>query len=222
MAPRIKTEINYSRMPQAIKMLEEGSSKKAVCDFLGMAYNVKRLAQEIEDYKSGIERDREQRRLRRGKPISNDELVNMIEAYMSEDSITDIANRFYRSEALVKSVLETAGAMLRDSKANPLAPSLLPDNAMSESFEIGEKVWVSAYNCCGEIKAKCGDNGYRVYLLDRDKHRYTNQYTHDLGSLRHLEALGVNTKNFGSVMSRDEVITLLNEAVRGANKNMDK
>ena len=222
MAPRIKTEINYSRMPQAIQMLEEGSSKKAVCDFLGMAYNVKRLAQEIEDFQTGIERDREQRRLRRGKPISNDELVNMIEAYMSEDSISDIANRFYRSEALVKSVLETAGAMLRDSKANPLAPSLLPDNAMSDSFEMGEKVWVAAYNCCGEIKAKCGDNGYRVYLLDRDQHRYTNQYTHDLGSLRHLEVLGVNTKNFGSFMNRDEVITLLNEAVRGANKNMDK
>lgn len=219
MARAPKTAIDTKRIPEAIKMLENGSTKKAVCEFLGIAYNVNRLQQEIEDYTLGVARDKEQRRLRRGKPISKDEIVCIVEAYFADDSISDIANRFYRSEAMIKAVLEKHGALLRDNKADPLNPSFLPDNAVAESFEIGEHVWVAAYNCVGEVRAKCGENGYRVYLLDRDNHRYTNQYTYDLGSLRHLQDLGVDTKRFGSFMRRDEVVTLLNEAVRGANKN---
>lgn len=222
MARQPTTSIDTKKIPEAIKMLDSGSTKKDVCAFLGMSYNTSRLASLIEDYLSGVERDKEQRRKRRGKPMSQDEIVNVIEAYLADDSITDIANRFYRSEAMIKAVLEANGAMLRDSKADPLNPSILPENAVAESFEIGEHVWVSAYSCVGEIKAKCGENGYRVYLLDRDNHRYTNQYTYDLGSLKHLELLGVDVTKLGSVMPRDEVISLLNEAVCGANKHAFK
>lgn len=219
MAPRQKTEINTSRIPQAIHMLDDGATKKDVCAYLGMAYNTTRLATVIEDYLSGVERDREQRRKRRGTALSQQEIVNIIEAYMSDDSISDIANRFYRSEALIKATLDKYGALLRDNKADPLNPSVLPDNAMSDTFEVGERVWVAAYSMVGEIKKKISQDGYRVYLLDRDYHRYVNQYAHDLGSLKHLEVLGVDTSRFGSVMGRDEVITLLNEAVTNSNKN---
>jgi hypothetical protein len=213
------TEVDSKKIPTAIQMLDDGATKKDVCAFLGMAYNTTRLGVLIEEYLSGVERDKEQRKKRRGKPISQDEVVNIVEAYFADDSISDIANRFYRSEVMIKAVLEKHGALLRDNKADPLNPSFLPDNAVAESFEIGEHVWVAAYNCVGEIRAKCGEEGYRVYLLDRDNHRYTNQYTYDLGSLRHLQDLGVDTKRFGSFMGREEVVTLLNEAVRGANKN---
>ena len=219
MARQPRTEVDDKKIPAAIQMLDEGSTKKDVCAFLGIAYNTARLGTLIEEYISGVERDKEQRRLRRGKPVSQDEVVNAIEAYMSGDSISDIANRFYRSEVMIKSILEKHGALLRDNKADPLNPSFLPDNAVAESFEIGELVWSAAYSCVAEIKAKCGEDGYRIYLLDRDNHRYSNQYTYDLGSLKHLESLGVNITKLGSIMPRDEVVALLNEAVRNANKN---
>ena len=219
MARQPRTEVDDKKIPAAIQMLDEGSTKKDVCAFLGIAYNTARLGTLIEEYISGVERDKEQRRLRRGKPVSQDEVVNAIEAYMSGDSISDIANRFYRSEVMIKSILEKHGALLRDNKADPLNPSFLPDNAVAESFEIGELVWSAAYSCVAEIKAKCGEDGYRIYLLDRDNHRYSNQYTYDLGSLKHLESLGVNITKLGSIMPRDEVVASLNEAVRNANKN---
>ena len=219
MARQPRTEVDDKKIPAAIQMLDEGSTKKDVCAFLGIAYNTARLGTLIEEYISGVERNKEQRRLRRGKPVSQDEVVNAIEAYMSGDSISDIANRFYRSEVMIKSILEKHGALLRDNKADPLNPSFLPDNAVAESFEIGELVWSAAYSCVAEIKAKCGEDGYRIYLLDRDNHRYSNQYTYDLGSLKHLESLGVNITKLGSIMPRDEVVALLNEAVRNANKN---
>ena len=219
MARQPRTEVDDKKIPAAIQMLDEGSTKKDVCAFLGIAYNTARLGTLIEEYISGVERSKEQRRLRRGKPVSQNEVVNAIEAYMSGDSISDIANRFYRSEVMIKSILEKHGALLRDNKADPLNPSFLPDNAVAESFEIGELVWSAAYSCVAEIKAKCGEDGYRIYLLDRDNHRYSNQYTYDLGSLKHLESLGVNITKLGSIMPRDEVVALLNEAVRNANKN---
>lgn len=219
MARQPRTEVDDKKIPAAIQMLDEGSTKKDVCAFLGIAYNTARLGTLIEEYISGVERSKEQRRLRRGKPVSQDEVVNAIEAYMSGDSISDIADRFYRSEVIIKSILEKHGALLRDNKADPLNPSFLPDNAVAESFEIGELVWSAAYSCVAEIKAKCGEDGYRIYLLDRDNHRYSNQYTYDLGSLKHLESLGVNITKLGSIMPRDEVVALLNEAVRNANKN---
>lgn len=222
MARQPTTSIDTKKIPEAIKMLDSGSTKKDVCAFLGMSYNTSRLASLIEDYLSGVERSKEQRRLRRGKAILDTELVNIIESYMSGDSIANIADRFYRSEALVKSTLEKHGALLRDSKANPLSPSILPDNAMSDSFEEGDIVWLAAYSMIGEIKKKISPDGYRVYILNRDYHRYVNQYAHDLGSMKYLESLGVDVKRFGSIMPRDEVIALLNEAVRGANKNNDK
>ena len=222
MARQPRTEVDDKKIPAAIQMLDEGSTKKDVCAFLGIAYNTARLGTLIEEYISGVERNKEQRRLRRGKPVSQDEVVNAIEAYMSGDSISDIADRFYRSEVMIKSILEKHGALLRDNKADPLNPSFLPDNAVAESFEIGELVWSAAYSCVAEIKAKCGEDGYRIYLLDRDNHRYSNQYTYDLGSLKHLESLGVNITKLGSIMPRDEVVALLNEAVRGANKNNDR
>lgn len=219
MARQPRSEVDDKKIPAAIQMLDEGSTKKDVCAFLGIAYNTARLGTLIEEYISGVERDKEQRRLRRGKPVSQDEVVNVIEAYFSDDSISDIANRFYRSEVMIKAILEKHGALLRDNKADPLNPSFLPDNAVAESFEIGELVWSAAYSCVAEIKAKCGEDGYRIYLLDRDNHRYSNQYTYDLGSLRHLQDLGVDTKRFGSFLGREEIISMLNEAVRGANKN---
>lgn len=222
MARQPTTSIDTKKIPEAIAMLDNGATKKAVCAFLGMAYNTTRLQTEIDDYLSGVERSKEQRRLRRGKAILDTELVNIIESYMSGDSIANIADRFYRSEALVKSTLEKHGALLRDSKANPLSPSILPDNAMSDSFEEGDIVWLAAYSMIGEIKKKISPDGYRVYILNRDYHRYVNQYAHDLGSMKYLESLGVDVKRFGSIMPRDEVIALLNEAVRGANKNNDK
>lgn len=222
MARQPTTSIDTKKIPEAIKMLDSGSTKKDVCAFLGMAYNTTRLQTEIDDYLSGVERSKEQRRLRRGKPVSQEEVAHIIEAYLSGDSISDIANRFYRSEVLIKTVLERYGALLRDNKSDPLNPSVIPELSVSDSFEIGELVWCAAYNCIAEVKAKCGENGYRVYLLDRDNHRYTNQYTYDLGSLKHLEALGVDITKLGSIMPRDEVVALLNEAVRGANKNNDR
>lgn len=223
MARQPTTSIDTKKIPEAIAMLDNGATKKAVCAFLGMAYNTTRLQTEIDDYLSGVERDKEQRRKRRGKPISKDELVNMIEAYLIyNESLDAIASRYYRSQALVRAALDGAGALLKsNAAADPLNPTEVPEQAISETFEIGERVWNTQYGCIAEIKKELPNGVYRMYLLDSDQHRYVHAYNYDIASLRHLKAIGVDTSRLGNIMSRDEIITLINEALTKARKNAD-
>lgn len=223
MARQPTTSIDTKKIPEAIAMLDNGATKKAVCAFLGIAYNTTRLQTEIDDYLSGVERSKEQRRKRRGKPISKDELVNMIEAYLiNNDSIAAIGERYYRSTALVTATLNSVGALLKSNKAaDPLHPTEVPEQAIAETFEIGERVWNTQYGCIAEIKKELPNGVYRMYLLDSAQHRYVHAYNYDIASLKHLEVLGVDTSRLGNIMSRDEIITLINEALIKAKKNAD-
>ncbi len=64
-------------------------------------------------------------RKKRGTLIEGIELANVIEQYLSGDSFEEIADRNYRSVAMVKSVLERYGALLRlNDIVDPLNPQL--------------------------------------------------------------------------------------------------
>lgn len=209
-------DYDKKKIPQVIKMLEENETKKAACEFLGIKYNVTRLQKIIEDYETEKERDTTMRAKRRGTPISDLERVNMIEAYLlNDDPIAAIAARFYRSPQLVSLTLERAGVLIKCSP-DPLNPSLLPEECIQEEFSIGEIVWVPGYNCTGEIKKSHGNGGYRIYLLDPTQHRNVNYMWWDIGSLRHIQALGVNITQLTNVMGVTEIRELLGEALRKA------
>ena len=103
-------DYDKKKIPQAIQMLEDGETKKAICDFLGIKYNVTRLQKIIDEFIEEKERDTTMRAKRRGTPISDNEKVSMIEAYLiNDDPISAIASRFYRSSRcsiLPKSVIQ--------------------------------------------------------------------------------------------------------------------
>ena len=221
MAPR--AEIDMSKIPAAIEMLDAGKSKKEVCAFIGMAYNTTRLSQIIEKFLSDCEVDKEQRRKRRGKPVSQQELANFCEAYLiDDDSIEAISNRFFRSQAIVKSALDKAGALLKDSTATPLSPSILPEPSVREEFAVGEKVWSAQYNCLAEVVKVVKEDTYRLYLLDPSMHRYVHAMNYDIGSLQHLKSIGVNIDRLGNVMGVEEIHSLLREALTAARKQENK
>ena len=90
MAPP-KRDIDTSKIPEAIQLLDAGKTKKFVCEFLGMPYNTTRLTSLIQEYLDGVKVDKEQRRKRRGKPITPTEVSNFCEAYLIDDeSMKDI------------------------------------------------------------------------------------------------------------------------------------
>ena len=213
-------EIPDEKFKEAIQWLEDGKTKKGACEILGVASNptMERLIEEWKDRQVQIA---EMKKKKRGTPIQGVELANVIEQYLSGDSYEMIAERNYRSVALVKAVLERQGALLRvNGEVDPLAPPEIPEASMKEVFEIGELVWVPGYQCMGEIK-KAMDNpvgAYRVLLLDEGKQHNVHYMYWDLASVAHLQELGVDVKSLGFRWSREDVIDLLRKAVAAALK----
>lgn len=222
MARAPKQDYDVNMIPAVIKMLEDGATKKAACETLGIAYNTKRLADIIDKYVADKEEAAIQRKRKRGTPITGVELENIIEGYLVLDlSFDHLSKRFHRPTEAIKMALWRSGALLKTQEsANPLWPSQMPDECYmaseEEEFTIGQLVWVAGYGCLGEVRKYHGKGQYRVYLMDRDLHRNVNFHWWDLGNLAHLEKLGVNLRQLGGVMSQDEIREILYETMRKA------
>ncbi|AUG85076.1 helicase [Vibrio phage Ceto] len=86
----------------------------------------------------------------------------------------------------------------------------------------GEVVWLPGYQCLAEVikevPSKQG-KAYRLYLLDDNRHQYVNIMYWDIGSLRHLEQLGVNISSRGTFLNGTSCVELLNKALLAARKS---
>ena len=216
-------EIPDETFKKAIEHLENGGTKKAACEMLGVSSNptMERL---IEEWKERQIQIAEMKKKKRGTLIEGVELANVIEQYLSEDSFQDIADRNYRSVSMIKNVLERSGALLRKNETvDPLFPPAIPEEAMADEFEVGELVWVAGYQCIGEVKKAMTNpvGAYRVWLLAEGLQQNVHYMHYELASVKHLEKLGVDIKALGFKYTREEVITLVNEAVKAALK-LDK
>jgi len=58
-------------------------------------------------------------------------------------------------------------------------------------LEVGELVWSSRYNSPAEVIKWLGGTGYRIWILGENS-QFAAQPIEELGSLRHLQELGVN------------------------------
>lgn len=186
-------DLSPNNIERAIESLDKGSTKKVACDILGIAYNTKRLANIIEGHENKKRFDKEQRAKRRGKPISDEELIGMVEQYLECGSIEQVAKSHWRGTALVKAALSRVGALLKSPKTDYFNPILLPDECVAESFEVGQLVWSARYNCAAEVDGIFSEGVYRLWLLGKEK-QFAFQPVEELGSLKHLEELGVNIK----------------------------
>jgi len=220
MAPRIKADISDEQYKAAISALENGATKKAACEILNIAYNTNRLTTLIETYTKEKENELRLRKSKRGTPVSDAEMIDIIERYFDGESMEEISKRTFRPMPLIKLKLEQHGAMLKSRKTvNPMNPPMIPDECVEEHFALKGHVWVAGYNCLGEIDAIVPDQAettYRIYLLDRDKHRYVYYAWYELGSLRHLQALGLDVTKLGSIMSKEDRDICLSEALKQA------
>lgn len=212
------SDITQEQYEEAIKLLDEGGTKKAACEILGIRYNTTRLTKLLDTYSEDLARDKRLRAKKRKEPVSKQELVNLIEDYLSGMSLDELSRISYRSTALIKHHLEKSGAMLRHTSYDELNPPMLPEKCISEYFEDGEYVWSAKYNSVARVVCKF-KNAYRIKVVNEHMNQYSYQAAEELGSLRHLMELGVNVKGLvKGAMNSDEITITINEAVRAANK----
>lgn len=207
---------------QAKAWLNDGGTKKGACEILGVSNN-KTMESQIEEFNNRIRIDREVRARRRKEAVSGTELVGMITAYLSGDTLEDLRNSYYRSVDTIKYHLEKAGALFRETrKIDPLAPPMFPDQAVTDNHAIGDYVWVAKYGSIGKVCSEYS-NAFRVRVWGDGIMQYTYQPAYELGSLKHLENLGVDTSKLtGATLTNEEIMMQINKTLVEANKRTRK
>ncbi len=194
------TDENISKV---IRMLEppEGAdykawTKKEACQFLGMTYNTTRLNTLIEKYKERKAKEASRRAEKRGKPVTPDEVVYIVQDYLEGNPIDAISKAVYRSPQFVKRVLEDNAVPIRVAGHSYFDPQLIPDGAVRDRFAMGEVVYSARYDTTARIDAEQKDSRhggwiYRVWLLGEKWLQCAYQPAYELASLDHLRKLGV-------------------------------
>lgn len=200
MATRKKNEderLDDAHMERVIAGLEQDKpmTKKECCAILGIAYNVTRLGTLIEKYKAGKTKDAERRAALRGKPASSDEITFVIGEYLDGGTVDAISKAVYRSPGFVKAILEKFSVPIRASSQDYFRPELIPDGAVRDRFNVGEKVYSARYDSLAIIETERWADAYgwtyRIWLLSEKWMQYAYQPACELASLEHLRSIGV-------------------------------
>lgn len=211
-------DITEDKYLEAINWLENGGTKKGACQILGVSSNptMERL---INEYIEGKERDKRLRAEKRKTAISDNEVVEWVTSYLNGASLVDLSNTYYRSADVIKDRLDKAGALLRNQeKIDPLAPPMLPEACVADTFEVGQYVWSAKYGCLAQVMRCVKEDVYRIQVIGNGRQESAYQPSWELGCLKHLEKIGVKLTAFADYMEGDEVKITLNQTMREANK----
>jgi hypothetical protein len=204
-ARKRKTELEEERMTDSnlsrvIRLLEPEEGKKPItkkdaCQMLGMAYNTTRLATIIEQFKERQRRTAEQRAKLRGKAVTKDEKIFIIQEYLTGSTIDAITKSTYRGVTIIKQVLDEYSVPLRIPGQNYFNPQLIPDGAVRDKFAVGEVVWSARYGSLAKIYSEKLDpkhgHIYHLWLMDDKWRQYCWQPAYELASLEQIRELGV-------------------------------
>lgn len=142
MAKRQKVDITDDQFKEAIAWLDNGGTKKGACDILGVGNN-KTMEARIEEWKDMQETAARLRKEKRKTACSPQERANLIESYFDGDTFKELSDRYYRSVAYIKHILELSGALIRSrGEKNPLSPPLLPEECvlLEPDFRVRERI----------------------------------------------------------------------------------
>jgi hypothetical protein len=190
-------KLTPSNIRQVINLLESNKpiTKKQACSMLRISYNTVRLGNIITSYKERLATEKRLRQKNFGKPATQQETVGSIERYLNGEPLYKIADSMFRSSAFIKAIMINNNVPVRTTNHSYFHPELLPDEVLSKDFEPGELVWSTEYNHTAEISTRNDSDSvhsptYGVWILgDYYRHAYVPWY--ELGSLRHLQQLGV-------------------------------
>lgn len=205
--------LSNANVEKVIQLLEAEKpiTKKQACEILNITYNTTRLGKIIEEYKEQKVLDEKRRAANKGKPASDHEIKYAIEQYLEGISVSEIADQLYRPSSFVRTLLDRIGVPSRGVGENYANFSALPEQCISDKFEVGEIAWSSRYSgpCIIERERGTSADGlsrvYQIYVVEPYEEPeekffatvgkagfYANQPAYDLGKLDHLKQYGVD------------------------------
>lgn len=184
--------LDDASIEKVIQLLDKKGTKKAACEILNISYNTARLDKLINAYKERKVRDSQKRAEKRGKPATEAEINYVISSYLEGSPVSAISDSLFRSTGFVTSILETYGVPRRAVPHSYFTPKLIPEEAMKDSFVVGEKVYSARYDSLAEIRSEFSKGVYLIWLLSDKQQQFAYQPNYELASLDHLRKVGVN------------------------------
>ena len=180
-------------------------TKKDACIILNIAYNTTRLSKIIENYQEKVALTKKMKAKKKGVPPDKDEIKWIVQSFIRGESIADIAKTNYRSATFINNLIERVGVPERAKGDDAFKVSLLPENCVADTFDIGEIAWSAKYHAPCKILKNIGDNYklyesscYRIWVVERSDETFNqggfcaNQLAYDLGKLAHLNEYGID------------------------------
>jgi hypothetical protein len=174
MAKAPSTEISEAKIRNAIWYLKSGKTKKFVCEFLGIAYNTKKLESIIEEFHRKNEREAELKKAARTKIFTQKEKDTIAKQYLSGDAQANIAKQYFISPQRVKAILLETNTPIRGRGKNSEAKVDHIVQDLEVKFKEGDKVFLAKYNCFA-IVDKVYDEDYIDYL-ENGRQKYIETY----------------------------------------------
>lgn len=189
--------------------LEGGGTKKEAYEILNIKANPTRLARIIEEYEERQQLNQKLRKANRGKPASDIEINQIIQASLDGETLTSLADDLYRPIDFIKRVIDGVGIpqKLPGNWYDRRYKTSIPDQCISDSFSLYEIVWSNHYNGLA-IVLEPGEATTHIYVIEKVEEepsfsingkvytgyggRHAWQRNEELGSLKHLEKYGVN------------------------------
>jgi len=189
---------------RVIQLLEQEKpiTKKAACETLNIAYSTSRLSKIIEEYKDKIEFAKKRFAANKGQPFSDLEIKEIVVSYLNGESISSIADSLYRSTYITKRQIEKLHLPQRTKNSSYQNPDMIPDEAVSELFEVGEIVWSARYNSVAEIikrylkyNNRLIDTSYSIWVFGKHN-EFAYQPWWELGKLEVVKQYKIETEKF--------------------------
>lgn len=173
--------LSDSNIKKVIELLEGDKpvTKKHACEILNITYNTNRLDRIIEGYKHKKEVETKNRKAKRGKPATTDEIEDIIKEYLNGSTVSEISKGLFRSPIFVSNIIDRVGIPRKLTKEEMKTPRLLPDQCMADEFKYGQVAWSSKYNAPCEVREeiqntdtvnyeeKYGCKCYKIYVISR-------------------------------------------------------
>jgi len=193
-------KLDDANLKKVIALLNDEKNpitKKEACRLLNITYNTSRLNRIIEEFNERVAYAKKRRKENRSKPFSDYEVKEIILDYIKGVSKSQIANSLYRPVSSIDNILERYNIPKRKSaKVNSYQhPELIPDEVLSETYEVGELAWSAKYNCVVEILGELHNHSFhgkvfKVWVFGKYNER-AYQPWYELGKMTILKELGI-------------------------------
>lgn len=214
-------DLSPSNIARVIEALEKTPpiTKKEACQMLRISYNTTRLGKIIDEYQQRLELNEKRKKAVRNTPVDNFDRQAIVQDYLSNESISSIAERIFRSPQVVKNILKQYNIPLRNKAYTYQDPVVLEDDSWAEDYKKGDLVFSARYNSPAYIEALMEVNEahgsvYRIWVLG-DHAQWAVQPYYELADLRRIQK-ELNIKI--NELEKDEILQLIYDGLQKAKK----